>query len=69
MNKPVPLAQRVRKSERLARERGGRRLPGGTLPPESARALESLMDRGYATSATGVIARALIEALASEDQR
>jgi hypothetical protein len=62
MNKPLTPAQRVRKSERLARERGGRRLPGGTLSPEAAHALEILLDRGYATSATSVIARALIEA-------
>lgn len=57
-------AERVRASEARARERGARRLPGGTLPPAAAEALERLEAAGYAESATAMIARALIEAAA-----
>lgn len=59
---PVPLAARVRKSEAELRKRGGRRLPGGTLQPDAAQALDALMAAGYAPSATAAIARALVEA-------
>jgi len=55
-------AQRVRKSESALRERGGRRLPGGSLQPDAAAALDTLQRSGYAASATAVIARALLEA-------
>lgn len=56
------LAACVRKSEARARARGGRRLPGGTLPPPAADALAKLQAAGYAESATACIARALTEA-------
>ncbi len=59
---PVPLAARVRKSEAELRKRGGRRLPGGSLQPDAAQALDALLTAGYAPSATACIARALIEA-------
>jgi len=59
---PVPLADRVRKSEAKLRKRGGRRLPGGSLQPDAALALDALMAAGYAPSATACIARALVEA-------
>lgn len=53
-----------RANERKRVLAGGRRLPGGILPPEAAQALESLLDRGYADSRVGCIAKALIEAAA-----
>lgn len=59
---PVPLADRVRASEARKVEAGGRRMPGGVLPPDAATALERLQAAGYADSATGCIARALVEA-------
>ena len=49
-------------SEARARERGGRRLPGGTIPPDAAKALTRLLATGYAESATACIARALVQA-------
>lgn len=52
----------VRASEARARERGGRRLPGGTIPPDAANALTRLLANGYAASATACIARALVDA-------
>ena len=55
-----PLKQRAYESR--LRERGGRRLPGGTLQPDAAQALDALMAAGYAPSATAAIARALLEA-------
>ncbi|KKO71828.1 hypothetical protein [Kerstersia gyiorum] len=64
---PVPLAERVRKSEAELRKRGGRRLPGGSLQPDAAQALDALMLAGYAPSATACIARALLEAAARLD--
>ncbi len=54
--------EQVRASEARAVERGGRRLPGGIIPPEAANALTRLLASGYATSATGCIARALVDA-------
>jgi hypothetical protein len=59
---PKTDAQYARASEARARERGGRRLPGGTLQPEAASALAKLQANGYAESATGCIAKALVEA-------
>lgn len=61
-SKPKGLAASVRKSEARARERGGRRLPGGTLSPPAAVALAELEAAGYADSATACIGRALVEA-------
>lgn len=52
----------ARASEARARERGGRRLPGGTIPPAAANALTRLLASGYAESATACIARALVDA-------
>jgi len=43
-------------------EAGGRRLPGGVLPADAAAALAALQEAGYAGSAVGCIARALLEA-------
>jgi len=57
---PRPLKQRAYESR--LRDRGGRRLPGGTLQPDAARALDALVAAGYAPSATACIARALVEA-------
>lgn len=59
--KPVPLADRVRASESRKVKAGGRRLPGSILPADAAAALDKLVAAGYGDSATGCIARALIE--------
>lgn len=50
-----------RRNEQRRIEAGGRRLPGGVLPPDAARALSSLVDSGYAASVTGCISKALVE--------
>ena len=60
--KPRTDASYVRASEARAIEAGARRTPRGILPPDAARALDSLHKRGYADSLTGCIARALVEA-------
>lgn len=52
----------VRDSEARRLEAGGRRLPGGILPADAAAALDFLLGEQYGTSATGCIARALVEA-------
>lgn len=62
MSIPIPLAERVRASEARSIARGAQRLPGGLLPAEAAQALDSLVANGYASSRTGAIARALLEA-------
>lgn len=59
-----PPKQRAYESR--LRERGGKRLPGGTLQPDAAAALAALLGAGYAPSATACIARALIEAAGRE---
>lgn len=53
---------RVRASEARKIARGGRRLPGGVLPPDAATALDMLQRSGYAPSAAACIARALVAA-------
>lgn len=60
--KPVSLEDRVRASEARKIAGGGRRLPGGVLPPAAAQALDALVQRGYAPSATACIVRAVLEA-------
>lgn len=59
---PATASQRAAASRarRLEREQG--RQVGVILPPAAAAALDALQASGYATSATGCIARALIEA-------
>lgn len=59
-----PPKQRAYESR--LRERGGRRLPGGTLQPDAAAALSALLAAGYAPSATAAISRALVEAAGRE---
>lgn len=54
------LAARVRDSEARKVKEGGRRLPGGVLPRDAAAALDVLQSYGYASSATGCIAAALV---------
>jgi hypothetical protein len=60
--RPATQAERNRASEARKVGRGGRRMPGGVLPPGAAEAIDSLQTAGYAPSATACIARALIEA-------
>lgn len=59
---PATASQRAAASRarRLEREQG--RQVGVILPPAAAQALDALQASGYAPSATGCIARALIEA-------
>jgi len=59
-------SQRVEDSRRRAILRGAISTPRGMLPPDAADALHWLRDRGYATSLTGCIARALIDAAERE---
>lgn len=59
---PSNQASYARKSEAKARQGGGRRLPGGTLPPVAADALSKLQASSYVESATACIARALVDA-------
>lgn len=61
MHKPVALADRVAASRARAVAAGARPTPRGMLPPDAARALDTLLAAGYAPSATACIARALIE--------
>jgi hypothetical protein len=58
----TPLADRVRASEARKIKAGGRRMPGGIMPPDTARALEKLQAAGYGDSASGCIFRAIVEA-------
>jgi len=51
---------RANEAKRIAA--GGRRTPGGVLPPDASSALAALQSANYAPSATACIARALIEA-------
>lgn len=59
---PLTNLQRVKKSNAALVARGGRRVPDGFLQPEPAQALADLLAAGYAQSAVGVIAAALIDA-------
>lgn len=61
-HEPVALADRVRASEARKVKAGGRRMPGGVLGADAARALDRLQAAGYADSATACIARALVDA-------
>lgn len=59
---PMPLADRVRKSEAKSIEAGAARMPGGLLPADAASALDQLLANGYSGSKVGVIAKALLDA-------
>lgn len=61
-HRPISLADRVAACRARAIEAGARRTPSGVLPPDAAAALAALMRSGYAASATGCIARALVAA-------
>lgn len=52
----------VRSSEARKVAGGGLRLPGSVLGAEPAGALRALMSSGYASTATGCIARAILDA-------
>lgn len=64
MTAPLTPAQRVRRAEAKLKEAGGRRIPGGFLQPDAAKALESLVQSGYAASPVAVISTALLDARA-----
>ena len=55
-------SRRATASERRRVEAGGRRMPGGVLSAEAARALEALLAAGYAHGVKAVIERALKDA-------
>lgn len=59
---PMTPAERVRASEARKVKAGWRRIPGGMLAPEVARALDRLQEGGYGESAAKCIARAILEA-------
>ncbi len=67
--RPATQAERNRASEARKVKAGGRRMPGGVLPPDAAAALDSLQASGYAVSATACIVRALIEAAAGSPRQ
>lgn len=62
MTTPKTGAQRVAQARQKLLQAGGRRLPTGYLQPDAAAALDALQAAGYAPSATGVIAAALLDA-------
>lgn len=55
-------AARARDSEARKIAAGGRRMPGGVMPPDAAAALDVLQRNQYGSSASGCIFRAIIEA-------
>lgn len=59
---PTPKADSVRASEARKLKAGGRRMPGGVMPEDAARALEKLQKEQYAPSASACIFRALVDA-------
>jgi hypothetical protein len=59
---PLTNSQRVRRAKLKAVSAGGRRAPDGILTPDVARALDALIDSGYATSAFGAVSAALLDA-------
>lgn len=68
MKQPLSQAQRARSSEARKLQSGGRRMPGGVLSPQAAADLQTLQERGYASSATACIVRALREAASESPQ-
>lgn len=60
--KPDTPAERVARSQAKRLATGAIRTPNGILPAEAAQALDKLHRTGYAPSATGCIARALVDA-------
>jgi len=61
--KRSPGALAVRKSEAKRRAAGAVRIPNGWLTPAAYHALCRLMLQKYASTRTGVICRALLDAL------
>ena len=55
-------SERVTRSNAALVARGGRRIPGGYLQPETAAALQQLIDAGYAISPVAAIVRAINDA-------
>ena len=53
----------VRASEARKIKAGGRRMPSGIMSPEAVKAMNSLMRKGYSSSMTACIERALIDAI------
>lgn len=62
------MPDRHRRRERRMIEQGSRRIPGGLLTPEAAKAIHDLVESGYATSKAGVICRALEDAKNSSEK-
>ena len=55
-------SQRVAKSRQKLTEAGGKRLPTVYLQPETAKALQTLLDAQYAPTVSGVVSQALLDA-------
>lgn len=58
----LTTSKQVRASEAALIARGGRRMPGGHLQPDAAKALHDLVMAGYAKSPVAVISAALMDA-------
>ena len=61
-NRPETQSERVARSNAALLARGGRRIPGGYLQPDAARALEALAQAGYGKNQVDVVSRALVDA-------
>ncbi len=59
---PATPAERVRASEARKIAAGGRRMPGGVMPPDAAEALAVLESDAYGDSSAACIYRAIIDA-------
>lgn len=59
---PLTPSQRVKRSNALLIERGGRRLPDAMLQPHEAQALAELVLAGYATTPLAAIRAAILDA-------
>lgn len=61
MDKETPT-ERVARSNAALLARGGRRIPGGYLQPEAAKALAALAQVGYGKNQVDIVSRALVDA-------
>jgi len=60
--RPQTTSERVLKANKSLLARGGRRVPGGYLQPDTARVLAELVASGYAPSPLTAIVAALHDA-------
>ncbi len=60
--RPQTTSERVLKANKALLARGGKRVPGGYLQPDTARVLAELVASGYAPSPLAAIVAALHDA-------